>query len=349
MKELAVLIPSYNGGDRLRQSVESCAAAGLSPERYALIVVDNCSTDGSIEALPAFDANNVPVQIYRNPENLGRVGNWNRAVEIAEQKGFQFAAFLFVGDTWAPDSSIADLLDLMLRSGAVLGMAPLHIVEEGGQRQREGARISIPGHSALADTESLLQHIVRIGRLPFAPIQANVYRLFSNHPLRFDDRPNYALNTDIEATVSWLRRHRGTIALMAAPFLVWNGHSGRFLSAQDPWFVMLETRKSLQRISAATGVDVDWESANAISFLTSFREGQTVGRLRQRLVFLYRVARYLRNAPGGLATRKFLQFTLNKLFRKQSYLSLPEGSALLLEPDSLAHTGGSAVLSRFTT
>ena len=107
MKELAILFPSFNGGARLRNSVESCAEVGLPPDKYALIVVDNCSTDGSIEALPRVDRNNVPVCVYRNERNLGRAANWNRALEIAERHGFRFATFLFAGDTWKPASSIS--------------------------------------------------------------------------------------------------------------------------------------------------------------------------------------------------------------------------------------------------
>jgi glycosyltransferase involved in cell wall biosynthesis len=347
MKDLAVLFPCFNGGRRLRESVESCAAAGLPADKYALIVVDNCSTDGSVEALPAVDGNNVPIQIYRNERNLGRVANWNRALEIAGGAGFRFATFLFAGDTWTPGTSIEALLTMMQQSNAVLGMAPIRIVEEDGYpRPRDGARISIPGTSALTDAGSFLEYIIRVGRLPFAPIQANIYRLFAENPLCFDTDPKSALNTDIEATVAWLRHHPGKIALVSTPFLVWKGHSGRFLSRQDPWFVMLETRASLQRVSDMTSLSVDWESANAISLLMSFRELSSGGNLRDRLRFLIRVVRYLRSAPGGLRIGQVLRFTYNKVLRKQSYLSLTRDSELLLDRDSRQQSGAPAVLTR---
>lgn len=344
MKDLAVLFPCFNGGDRLRQSVESCAAAGLPPEKYGLIVLDNCSTDGSIELLPREDANNVPIQIYRNERNLGRVGNWNRALEVAERQGFRFATFVFVGDRWAPASSIQDLLDVMLQNEAVLGMAPIRIV---GKNSRDGARISIPGDSALVDSERLLEHVVHVGRVPFAPIQANIYRLFSDGPLRFDDDPNYALNTDIEATAIWMRNHPGRVALMATPFLIWNGYSGRFLNKQDPWYVFLETRASLQRIAELTGTRPDWASANAVSLLTSARELSAGRNPVRRLAFLYRVAQYLRRRPGGLGIRKLRQFTAKKLLHNQSYLSFPEDSPLLLNREGIRDLHRTPILTRY--
>ena len=55
-----------------------------------VVVRDAGSTDGSLDDLsPA-------VEIHRNPQNLGRTANWNRAPEIAEAEGFTYATFLFV-------------------------------------------------------------------------------------------------------------------------------------------------------------------------------------------------------------------------------------------------------------
>jgi glycosyltransferase involved in cell wall biosynthesis len=346
MKKLAVLIPVYNAGERLRRSVDSCAASGLSAKDYSLIVVDNCSTDGSIEALPCRDAQGVPIEVHHNESNLGRAANWNRALEIAERQGFRYVTFLFAGDTWTGSAAIAELLIIMDRTDAVLGMAPLRIVEEQARFVRDGARISIPGTSMSIASDRLLEQVVRIGRLPFAPIQANVYRLFSERPLRFSEESRRALNTDIEATVSWLQQHPGQIALISAPYLVWSRHPHRFLSQQDPWSVLLETRRSLERISAGIGVEVNWKSANAVSLLTSARELMPGAPLVQRFRFLWNVAKYLHSAPGGLDFREALRFTLNKLVRKQSYLSLDELPHTLTSNDALSRQGPATLFER---
>lgn len=347
MKDLAVLIPVYNGGERVRRSVESCAASGLPPQRYSLFVVDNCSTDGSIEALPSRDAAGVPVEVYRNERNVGRAGNWNRALELAERRGLRYFTFLFAGDTWTASGSITELLSMMDQTRAVLGMAPLRIVEDKARTARTGARFSIRGPSASIHSERLLEHAVRIGRLPFAPIQANVYRLFCDRPLRFSEDSRYALNTDIEATVSWLRNHPGEVALVSAPYLAWSRHPNRFLSRQEPWSVLLETRRSLERVSDATGITVNWKSANAVSLLTSARELMPGATLPQRFRFLCGVAKYLRSSPGGLDLREGLRFTLNKLIRRQSYLSLTRLSRVLAAEDTQGGRSSTALSERF--
>lgn len=322
MKDLAVLIPVQNGGERLRRSVESCAASGLSPGQYSVIVVDNCSTDEGIEALERRSGFNLSLEIHRNERDLGRAGNWNRALAIAEHKGFRYVTFLFAGDTWTASNRIAELLEMMDRSRAVLGMAPLRIVEEDAGSVRYGARISIRGDSMLVPSDRLIEHVVRIGRLPFAPLQANVYRLFTNCPLRFSEDSKDALNTDIEATITWLQNHPGDVVVTSSPYLAWSRHPNRFLSRQDPWSVLLETRRSLDRVAAATGVKVNWKSANAVSLLTSARELMPGASLSRRLRFFLRVARHLHSSPGGLDPRECVRFALNKLIHKQSYLSL---------------------------
>jgi glycosyltransferase involved in cell wall biosynthesis len=116
--KLAVLMPVFNGGALLEESIRSCAESGLDPQRYEILLVDNCSTDGAVDRLAAAKPGAVPVRIFRNSGNLGRIGNWNRAVEIAEEEGFAWATFLFVGDVWLPGGSLPRILALMEEHGA---------------------------------------------------------------------------------------------------------------------------------------------------------------------------------------------------------------------------------------
>lgn len=47
--EISVIIPTYNGGWVLRRTLEALAAQDASPQRYEIIVVDDGSTDGSVD------------------------------------------------------------------------------------------------------------------------------------------------------------------------------------------------------------------------------------------------------------------------------------------------------------
>jgi glycosyltransferase involved in cell wall biosynthesis len=319
---LAILIPVFNGGTLLRQTVESCALASLSPNAYEVLIVDNCSTDGSVDALPARISNGVAIQVHRNEANLGRIGNWNKALQIASAKGFTYAAFLFVGDEWLADSSIAAVIDAMEESSSVLGMASLRIVNEAGADIRPGARVSIAGPASNVASSDLLRQAVQTGRLPFAPIQANVYRLFNERPLQFDTAIENSLNADIEGTAIFLEEHPGTVTIFSTPFLLWRERRGRFLMTQDPWFVFEETRRTLQRLAALIKVSIDWKSANAIAMLAALRETSQAIPWRKRLAFQARVFRFLLADSAGLSFGTMCRFVVKKLISRQSYLVL---------------------------
>jgi hypothetical protein len=332
--KLAVLIPAFNGGELLRRTIESCVNAGLDHSRYCVAVFDNCSTDGSLEGLGS------EISLHRNERNLGRVGNWNRALEGAESLGATYASFLFVGDEWMPNGSIGALLDSMDRNRSVLGMAALRIVNQQGALVRPGARVTIKGKSAQVDSAHLLEHSIGSGRLPFAPIQANVYRLFPERPLRFSTLPDAALNSDIEATAHFLREHPGPVSIEADPYLLWRERRGRFFTAQDPWVVFTQTRRTLQRLSTSTGIPVDWRNANAVAMLASIRETSSTLPLRTRLAFQIRALRYLLKHESGLSVPRMAGFIAKKMLFGRNYLDLTS----YLKPGTPGASGFQAVI-----
>src|SRR6478609_1568130 len=154
---VAIMIPTFNGGALLHRTVASCFTAGVRRSQFRVIVVDNASTDGSIEGLGR------EVEVHANPQNVGRIGNWNRALEIAEEQDFAYAAFLFVGDEWLPQGSLGPLLDSMDASGSVLGMGALQIVRDDGSFLRKGGRVTIRGSAAQVDSGRLLAHAINKG------------------------------------------------------------------------------------------------------------------------------------------------------------------------------------------
>ena len=78
---IITVIPVYNGERFLRRTLESVAALTVKPDR--VIVLDNCSTDGTAKIVQGFSG--IKCDYLRNPTNLGLFGNMNRALEFAEQ------------------------------------------------------------------------------------------------------------------------------------------------------------------------------------------------------------------------------------------------------------------------
>ena len=78
---IITVIPVYNGEKFIRATLESVAAQTLKPDR--LVVLDNCSTDGTAKIVQEFQG--FKCEYVRNPKNLGLFGNCNRALEFAPE------------------------------------------------------------------------------------------------------------------------------------------------------------------------------------------------------------------------------------------------------------------------
>jgi len=75
---VSVLIPCYNSEEYVAEAIESALAQEYEPKE--IIVVDDGSTDGSVEEVRQFSED---VQLIRNDENQGEAYTTNRAIENA--------------------------------------------------------------------------------------------------------------------------------------------------------------------------------------------------------------------------------------------------------------------------
>lgn len=125
---ISVIIVNYNAGELLRRCVDSLVNCPLESE---VIVVDNASSDGSLDALPGLPS----VRIIRNLTNVGFAVACNRGARIASAP---FLLFLNPDCVLQPDA-MAGLLDEMVideRIGMVGGLlANLDGSEQAGGRR----------------------------------------------------------------------------------------------------------------------------------------------------------------------------------------------------------------------
>ena len=76
----SVMIPAYNCAAYLGHTIESVLAPGLGPEEMQIEVVDDCSSDNPDAVVTRFGGR---VSLYRQPRNLGNVGNFNTCLARA--------------------------------------------------------------------------------------------------------------------------------------------------------------------------------------------------------------------------------------------------------------------------
>jgi glycosyltransferase involved in cell wall biosynthesis len=78
--KVSVLIPTYNYARFLDEAIESVLHQTFTD--FELIIVDNQSTDNTEELVQKY-LKDPRVSYYKNPKNLGLVGNFNKALEYA--------------------------------------------------------------------------------------------------------------------------------------------------------------------------------------------------------------------------------------------------------------------------
>lgn len=103
---VSVVIPAYEGGSDLPACLASVAASSLRPA--AVVVVDNASTDGSIEAA---ELRFPEIHVIRNAANRGFGAACNQGIERALERGDDFV-FLLNQDALLEPETLGSLVAL---------------------------------------------------------------------------------------------------------------------------------------------------------------------------------------------------------------------------------------------
>lgn len=94
-KLVSVIMPSYNTGQYISDSIKSIQAQTYT--NWELIIVDDCSSDNSIEVIKSFD--DCRIKLLKNEKNSGAAISRNYALREAKGK---WIAFLDSDDMWEP-------------------------------------------------------------------------------------------------------------------------------------------------------------------------------------------------------------------------------------------------------
>jgi glycosyltransferase involved in cell wall biosynthesis len=97
--DLTVFIPTYNRPALLSEALGSVFNQDFYGLNVEVLVVENGGDSGGMteQIIKSFGQN---ILYYRNSENIGAMGNWNRGIELA---GAEWIAFLHDDDLLAPD------------------------------------------------------------------------------------------------------------------------------------------------------------------------------------------------------------------------------------------------------
>lgn len=85
---ISVLMTAYNREKYIGEAIESVLCS--SYPNFELIIVDDCSTDNTVEIVKAFARKDERIRFYVNEKNLGDYPNRNKAAEYAKGKYIKY-------------------------------------------------------------------------------------------------------------------------------------------------------------------------------------------------------------------------------------------------------------------
>ncbi|WP_425915738.1 glycosyltransferase [Pseudomonas sp. GWSMS-1] len=124
---LSVIIPAYNYGRFLKQTISSVLDQGY--DDIEILVLDNASTDGTPEVVASF-AKESCVRYLRNSRNVGPSYNVLNGIQIAQGR---YLSILMADDYYNPGYLSRLLPRLQQKPKAVVGYTSIRWVNEQGQ------------------------------------------------------------------------------------------------------------------------------------------------------------------------------------------------------------------------
>ena len=135
-----IIIVNWNAGVLLRdclQSIEEARREGYEFSR--VVIVDNASTDGSLDGLASAA---LPLQIVRNAENKGFAAACNQG---AQGSHADYLLFLNPDTRLFADSLAKPLVFMETAQNQAVGICGIQLIDERGEVSRSCARFPTPG------------------------------------------------------------------------------------------------------------------------------------------------------------------------------------------------------------
>ena len=116
----------YNSRDFIIETIQSVLAQTY--ELWEMIIIDDCSTDNSVEIVESYSKNDSRIKLICMEKNQGSAFSRNKGIK--EAKG-RYIAFLDSDDLWV-SSKLKDQLKFMRRMNSVLSFSSYRKIDVHG-------------------------------------------------------------------------------------------------------------------------------------------------------------------------------------------------------------------------
>lgn len=123
---VSVIMPCYNSANYIEETLKSVITQTYS--NWECVIIDDCSTDNSVEIIQSFADIDERICLYVNESNKGAAYSRNRALSIAKGK---WIAFLDSDDLWMPDK-LEKQIAFMQKNEYVYSYTTYEQIDENG-------------------------------------------------------------------------------------------------------------------------------------------------------------------------------------------------------------------------
>jgi glycosyltransferase involved in cell wall biosynthesis len=217
---LTIAIPCYNGSANFEDLFASIKRLGLKEDEYEVLVVDNHSNDGIEEIIWKFQTTMSNLRYHRNDYNIGRIENWNKAIELSCG---EFLILMNVNDRFLDFDMKQHINYLLSHPEISLILTDIEFKDSIYPKWQESGVINLKAylHKTFLNDQYLEFHSVGV-------LHQHIFRtqLIKDHHIQFD--PDLPRTTDRVFVGELIEAGRGLFFYTNQILVKWQLNTGRY-------------------------------------------------------------------------------------------------------------------------
>lgn len=121
---VSIIVPNYNSEKFIKETLDSVLAQTY--QNWEMFVVDDCSTDGSVEIIRSYAEKDARIRLVLREKNSGVANVRNAGIQLANG---EYIALLDSDDVWTADK-LARQVSLLQETGADLAYCSYDFIDE---------------------------------------------------------------------------------------------------------------------------------------------------------------------------------------------------------------------------
>jgi glycosyltransferase involved in cell wall biosynthesis len=210
---VSVLMTAYNREKFIAEAIESVLSSSYS--NFELIIVDDCSIDGSVAIARQYEAKDNRVKLYINEKNLGDYPNRNKAASYANGTYLKYVD--------SDDAIFPHTLEVMVNAMEKNAEAGF------GISSRYKHKPPVGEYYLFSPTEAYKTHFFDFGFLDNGPSFTIIRRLI------FEAAGGFGIKRNVSDFEMWLKlASKNKVLVLPDELIHWRQHSGQeFILAPD--------------------------------------------------------------------------------------------------------------------